>query len=378
MNKLRGRTKESGVYRVPGGYEATWRDPDGNSRSRTFRRWEDARGHRREMLRAKERNTYTDPKLGKMRLREFWPRFLEAAHPSPSYGAFLDWAWRLYIAPKLGGRQIGRLSRLDVEAWVAGVAEERRPATAAASFRVLRRILSAAETDGIVGRNVAQGVKVPRSPREEMRFLSAPELAAIADAVPDRDRALVLLLGLGGLRIGEALALTVDDLDLLRRRVTVSKSATEVRGTVTIGPTKTDGSRRAVPIPAVVAEALATHLAAFPPGRDGLVFPDRDGGPMRRTNWRRRVWLPAVKRVGIADPLPRVHDLRHSAAALAIQAEAHPKAIQSMLGHSSITVTLDRYGHMFPSVAEQLADKLDAAFREAAAEPDRHSASEAR
>ena len=67
----------------------------------------------------------------------------------------------------------------------------------------------------------------------------------------------------------------------------------------------------------------------------------------------------------LADPLPRVHDLRHTAASLAIQAGAHPRLIMDMFGHSSIVVTIDRYGHLFPSVAEQLADKLDAAFREA-------------
>jgi hypothetical protein len=72
------------------------------------------------------------------------------------------------------------------------------------------------------------------------------------------------------------------------------------------------------------------------------------------------VWLPALKGARIPEPLPRAHDLRHTAASLAIQAGAHPKAIQSMLGHSTITMTLDRYGHFFPSLAEGLAAAVDA------------------
>ncbi len=126
-------------------------------------------------------------------------------------------------------------------------------------------------------------------------------------------------------------------------------------------------ANRAVPIPRIVAEEIALHLAQFPAGSDGLVFTAPGGGLIRRTNWRQRVWLPALRRAGIPAPIPRPHDLRHTAASLAIQAGAHPKAIQSMLGHSSITITLDRYGHMFPSVAESLAEAVDGRFREAAA-----------
>jgi integrase len=114
-----------------------------------------------------------------------------------------------------------------------------------------------------------------------------------------------------------------------------------------------------------VATAIAEHLAAFPSGPDGLVFRARRGGPIRRTDWRHRVWLPALRHAGIAEPWPRVHDLRQTAASLAVLAGAHPKAVAEMLGHSTVTLTLDRYGHLFPSLVELLAERLDATFREA-------------
>jgi integrase len=131
---------------------------------------------------------------------------------------------------------------------------------------------------------------------------------------------------------------------------------------VSVGPTKTKGSRRAIQLPQAVADALASHLAAFPVGPDGLVFTAEGGGCVRRTNFRRRVWVPALLEAGI-EPLPRVHDLRHSAATLALEAGVHPKIVQAMLGHSRIGTTLDRYSHVTDRLTEEAADRLDAGFR---------------
>jgi integrase len=83
---------------------------------------------------------------------------------------------------------------------------------------------------------------------------------------------------------------------------------------------------------------------------------------MRHTHLRQKVFHPACRRAGI-DPLPRLHDLRHTAVALAIQAGAHPKAVQEMVGHASITMTLDTYGHLFDSLQEETASRLDAIYR---------------
>jgi integrase len=121
-----------------------------------------------------------------------------------------------------------------------------------------------------------------------------------------------------------------------------------------------------VTIPAFLAEELAAHMAEYmrPPAEDpsgaDLLFTSREGNPIRRTNFRRRYWKPAIRAAGL-EPAPVFHHLRHKAAAPAIASGAHPKAIQARLGHASITTTLDRYGHLFPSLDEELADRLDAA-----------------
>lgn len=345
-----------------GKYRANWRDPEGRTRSKTFDRAGDAKAHLAEVETNKRHGTYQDPRIARKTLRDFWEEFLENAPGlRPATLDLYGRMTRRYILPRLGSRQLGSLTPLDVKEWVARLSEGAGPATVHAAFRVLRRILSSAVEAEIIARNPARGIKTPRAEREEMRFLGAEELGRVAAAVPQRYRALVLLLGYRGLRIGEATALRVEDLDLLRGKVNVTKAFSEVRGRLILGPTKT-GANRSVSLPKFLREEVAAHLAAFPAASDGLVFTGPEGGPLHRSNFRLRVWGPALRAAEIADPRPRVHDLRHTAAALAIAAGGHPKEIQALLGHSSITVTLDRYGHLFPSLDERMNERLEEVF----------------
>jgi integrase len=164
---------------------------------------------------------------------------------------------------------------------------------------------------------------------------------------------MVLTMAWCGLRFGEAAALRRTDVDLHRGRLTVTRSLSEVRGHITEGQTKT-GKVRTVTMPKVVITAVIKHLGQQP---GDLIFTAPDGGYIRRTNWRRRIWAPALEAAGLSGVRP--HDLRHFGAAVAIASGAHPKAIMERLGHSSITTTLNVYGHLFPSLDEELAAKLD-------------------
>jgi hypothetical protein len=158
------------------------------------------------------------------------------------------------------------------------------------------------------------------------------------------------------------------ELEMLRRSLRVDQAMTDVGGRVELGPVKTSSSRRTVKLPRFLVDELAQHLAAFPSGA-GLVFSAERGGPIRRTNFRRREWLPAIAdSVGVPC---RFHDLRHSHAALLIADGSHPKVIQARLGHSSIRTTLDTYGHLFDGLDEAAADRLDASYQEALADSPR-------
>jgi integrase len=163
---------------------------------------------------------------------------------------------------------------------------------------------------------------------------------------------LVRFLVWTGLRIGEAAALRVGRLDLLGRRVGVVEAATEVNGRLAWGPTKT-GERRTVPLPRFLAGQLGTYLADRPHGPEDLVFTMPGGGPLRASKWGERYFRPAVAAAGLGEGL-RVHDLRHTAASLAIRENARVKIVQAMLGH------------LYPSDLDTLAERLDAAHAAAA------------
>jgi len=174
-------------------------------------------------------------------------------------------------------------------------------------------------------------------------------------------RALILMAGFTGLRWGELAALHREHLDLLRGSVDVRYSVSEVNGHIEEVGTKT-GERRTVPLPKFLCDVLLEHLGQFS-SPDGHVFASPEGGPLRRQNFYSRYFKPALGRAGL-DPKLRFHDLRHSAASIAINRGANVLQVQNMLGHSSATVTLDTYSHVFPSLAEQLREDLDAAYRE--------------
>jgi integrase len=192
-----------------------------------------------------------------------------------------------------------------------------------------------------------------------MRFLTSAAVATLADAIDRRYRALVLVGAYGGLRIGELAGLRRGRVDLLRGTVQVAEIVVEVRGLLYIGPPKTRASRRTVGLPWFVVEELADHLGR-PGDLEALVFAAPRGGPLRLPAFRARVWRPAVIAAGLGGL--RIHDLRHTAVALWIAAGANPKEVSARAGHSSVSFTLDRYGHLYPEADAALRDRLDALY----------------
>jgi integrase len=147
--------------------------------------------------------------------------------------------------------------------------------------------------------------------------------------------------------------------DLLRRQVRVSEIAVEVKGQLLFGPPKTRAGQRKVPLPRFVADELAVHLDTYGEADpNSLVFVGADGGALRANGWRVRHWRPAIRAAGV-DPL-RPHDLRHTAVSLWVAAGASPKQIAAWAGHTSVSVVLDRYGHLVPGHEDAVLDRLDA------------------
>jgi integrase len=200
------------------------------------------------------------------------------------------------------------------------------------------------------------GVKLPPKSSRKHIYLTASQLGALADE-SGRYGSLVLLLGIGGLRWGEAAALRVGDIDPLRRRVHLHENAVVIGGTTYAGALKT-GKSRDVPIPGFVADAQAFTCTGK--GRGELIWTATDGGHL--TSPSDKSWLSgAVARCQAADPtFPRItaHDLRHTAASLAISSGANPLVVQRMLGHASAAMTLDVYADLFDSDADTVAQNV--------------------
>lgn len=344
---------------------ARWYDREASTpvkkviRSKAFRTKDEALKYQAKVATEQATGTYVDPTLGKVTLASWWAQYEDQMGPGlkPSTLAEYGSRMRTHILPHLGQKQLASIKRLTVTGWVGKLNQNgTSPATIRAAHRVLRTVLGAARQAGIIGTNPAEGIGTPKAPREEQHPLTPAELQAAAEATEPRYRAMVLLMGWGGLRIGEATALRAEHLNLPQGRVQVLDAYSEVGGRLILGRTKNNRGR-VVTLPSSVTQALRDHLDTYPPGPYGLVFTAKEGGPIRRTNFYHRAWIPALKAAGIGHR--RIHDLRHTAVSLAIQVGAHPKEIQARAGHSSINVTMDTYGHLFPGQDENLAARLD-------------------
>jgi integrase len=214
--------------------------------------------------------------------------------------------------------------------------------------------------------NPADGVELPGVGTVEQRFLTLEQLRALADAA-GQYRPLVYVLGTCGLRFGEVAELRWRDVLLDKKSIRITRSVVLVDNKFVVGTPK-GGKGRTVSLPEFVADLFKDGRGSA----DDLVFPDSEGGHMRGSNVRRRWWSQAVTEAKL---FPRtttvsdhdtvvyefkIHELRHTAASLAIQAGANIKSLQNMLGHESAGLTLDRYGHLYGSDVEAVGIAINA------------------
>lgn len=354
----------SWVRKKPSGrWEARYRDPAGRLRAKTFATKGDARRYLQRVGVDLQRGEYLDPIGGKIlfgEVAEQWTAGL--VHLKPKTVADYGCALRVHVLPAWKRVPVGQIDPASVQRYVAGMVRRGvSPARIRKAHGVLKQVLDTAVDLTLIRVNPAAGTKLPAMARQEMQFLTPPQIAALALAIQPPYDLLVFFAAYTGLRAGEIAALRTRHIDLDRRVVLVECSVSEVSGRLVEGSPKTDRSRRAVGLPGFLAEWLARHLEDAPADRH--VFTAPDGGPLRHGNFYARQFKPAVRRALPADLHGlRFHDLRHTCAALLIAEGAHPKAIQQRLGHSSITVTLDRYGHLFPGLDDALTDRLDATY----------------
>jgi integrase len=263
--------------------------------------------------------------------------------------------------PVWGSVRLSDVSHQDVAAWVGRLSTTVGASRCRKAAILFSGMLAAAVRDQRISRNPCDGVPLPRLTAKAQRFLDHTELQQLADQAGPY-RVMVLVLGLAGLRFGECAALRVGDVDLLRRRLRVSRSMSEINGKLILSSTKTHQARD-VPIGRFLADLLAVEIAGKAPA--DLLFSSPEGESIRLSNWRRRTWDPAIASARMEGLTP--HDLRHTAASLAIASGASVKHVQRMLGHQSAAMTLDVYAGLFDSDLDAVTDRLDAAIAAAPA-----------
>jgi integrase len=266
--------------------------------------------------------------------------------------------------PALGAVPLSALTPNLVGQWYRALHEHRKPSVAPKSYTLLHQILRQAVDDDLLLKNPC---RIPRGGSEhsqEQRYATLSELHRLADAVPERFRALVLTAGYAGLRFGELAALRCWDLDLEIAVLVVRRKRIRLaNGDVMEGPPKSHAGLRSVALPRVLTEELRQHLAVFgnPEPRD-YVFTSEEGEPIDRSNFGNRVWRPATRAAGVAGL--RFHDLRHTAGTLAAQTGASTTELMARLGHSSPRAALI-YQHASTDRDRRIAALIDEMARQA-------------
>jgi integrase len=358
-----------------GTWEARWYGTDGKQHSRNFKTKGDATRHVQAQEGAKVRGDYMDPKMARTpfaAVAEEWYATTadQREKTRVGYRSILDY----HLLPAFGAVAIAQIDAGTVDVYLAGI--QAAPGTRLNVLRVLGAVMRHAVKRRFIPRNPVADAKRPRVPRpnaETMPFLTAKQVQELADEVGDRHRTMVLFAVYTGMRAGEIAGLCVRNLDLMRGTAKVEQAVSDVNGRLVLERPKTDSSIRTVTLPRFLVDALMEQVAGKGPNE--FVF----GGerPLRYGNWYARTFRPAVERLVARGDWPerfddderplRFHDLRHTAAALMIANGEHPKAVQHRLGHSSIAITMDRYGKLYPDAEEALAARLDAMYQEAMA-----------
>jgi integrase len=309
----------------------------------------------------------------KATLASYLKRWLETAKPTlhPNTWEQYERIARLHILPDLGRLRLKDLRPDHIQAlYSAKLDGGLGPVTVRHAHAILHRALGQAVKWGLLRRNPADAVDKPKLARREMQTLSLDQAQALfAVAKGTRVEALLHLAVNTGLREGELLGLRWSDLDWKTGALQVQRQLQRVRGEgKVLSEPKTAAGRRLVMLgPSTLAKLRDHHRhqieARWFVGdkwqEQGLVFCSRIGTPLER-NLMIGEYKKLLAQAGLPDI--RFHDLRHTAATLMLQQGVHPKVVQERLGHSKISVTLDVYSHILPSMQQDAAELLDAAL----------------
>jgi integrase len=291
---------------------------------------------------------------------------------------YREWA-KIHIIPLIGETKLSKLTTPTVETFKDALVQKGSLAMAAKVVRGLSSVLADAQRRGLVAQNVAKPVRVVRTKRDKKKIVVPPKehLRALLDAASAQGNEqpslypLLLTVVTTGLRSSEIRALRRVDVDLKACQITIAQRADQWG---VIGPPKSEAGSRSIPIPPPVVSALRMWMLRAPPSELDLLFPNSEGGVRLHSNMLNREYWPLQVAAGLTrdtgkkgedgDPVLHAkydfHSLRHAAASAWIKQKVDLKRLTTWLGHSSVQITLDTYGHLIKD------DTADAAVAAAA------------
>jgi integrase len=325
---------------------------------------------------------------GRQTVKQYLDKWLESIKPPmvrPRTYERFEGIVRLYLVPALGHYRLAKLHQSHVQKMLNDKLVSREVAPRKSDSRAerptglslqsvkhiratLRLALNRAVKDDLLARNVAALTDLPKLYREPVRPLTPDDARKLLKAVAShRLEALYSVALACGIRRGEMLGLSwKDDVDLEAGKIRVNHSLQRVGRKLQLLPPKTAESRRTIDLPAFALRALTRHrarqleerLAAGPAWKNsGLVFTTIAGGPLEPRNVLRQ-FKGLLKKAGLAPS--RFHDLRHTAASLLLAQGEHPRVVMEILGHSRISLTMDTYSHVMPTLRKEAAARMEA------------------
>lgn len=350
-------------------YRVRYRKPDkSQTDKRGFKTKKEAQLYLASVTVSKAKGDYIDPVEGRKTVSAFHNAWkAERIDPlKPSSQHAMTTAWRVHVEPKWGHRQLSGIHRSEIAEWIAELNKVRAPQTVRRVIFVLSSILAIAARERAVNMNPAVGLQLPKKQRKPARYLTHPQVAVLATCTAnDTERTLVELFAYAGPRWGEAAALRVRHLNMLRQRIRIEDNAVIVDGEYKIGTPK-QGTARDIPMPTHLVKPLAALCEGK--GPDDFVFGDGHQPlpyPHATSGWFVKA-VRAAQRIDATIPPITPHDLRHTAASLAVSAGANVKVVQRMLGHASAAMTLDVYAELFEGDLDSVAQAMSAARNAAA------------
>lgn len=302
---------------------------------------------------------------------ENWLRTYARMHLRVTTVEGYESVFRNHAIPALGHLQLTKLTPLHLqELYAHKLSEGLGNRRVQYLHTIIHGCLKHAVKWGLLTRNVADAVDAPRPQRREHSALIPEQIGVLLKSVEGHPLEMIVQLAIGtGLRRGEILALSWDDVDLDAGVIRVRRSLVPTKAGNRVQEPKTVKGRRSVPLPRSTVSALKHQRAKQAEHRlqlaslyqnNGLVCAREDGSPFQ-PGAVTQMFARLTKKAGL--PPIRFHDLRHTHASLLLERGVHPKVVQERLGHSTILVTMDTYSHVMPTLQQEAALKLDEALR---------------